>query len=110
MPIMGGGFRREPPCYYHLPTIIRRAVYRKKSLSPGQEPPDLAHARIYDRILERWPDPLCREKFSGKNSGYQNSSKGDCIPGVNVKSMDTGKLPTTAGKLSGRGANIPYGR
>ncbi|MBS6800131.1 MAG: hypothetical protein KH297_09745 [Firmicutes bacterium] len=45
-----------------------------------------------------------------KCSDYQNSSKGDCIPGVNVKSMDTGRLPTTAGKLSRKGGNIPYGR
>ena len=51
-------------------------------LSELKNPPDLAHARIYDRILERCAPIL----FAGKNfreenaGGYQAGGEGHCEP------------------------------
>ena len=47
-----------------------------------KNPPDLAHARIYDRILERCaPDPLCREELpGGKRRSHQAGGERHCKP------------------------------
>ncbi len=45
-------------------------------LAELKNPPDLAHARIYDRILERCAPILCREKFpGGKRRGHRQAAK-----------------------------------
>lgn len=50
-------------------------------LSELKNPPDLAHARIYDRILERCPYPLCWKEFpGGKRRGHQRGGERPCKP------------------------------
>ena len=52
--------RSRPVSYTHLD------VYKRQEL---KNPPDLAHARIYDRILERCAPIL----FAGKNFREENA-------------------------------------
>jgi len=51
-------------------------------LAELKNPPDLAHARIYDRIPGTVrPDPLCREELpGGKRRSYQAGGERHCKP------------------------------
>ena len=57
--------RDVPVLMTNFPSILNRltGVFANLKLEEVKNPPDLAHARIYDRILERCAPVL----FSGKN-------------------------------------------